>query len=460
VNAIPDPAQFVYQPAVRKQVGLMIMLAGASGTGKTLSALRLAVGLAGPDGRIAFCDTENDRALYYADRFTFRHLSLSEPFRPGKFEAAAVAAQQQKAVVFIVDSFSHEHVGPGGVLDFHEEELSRMVARQQQNDERYHREFSEAEARDRMKAAAWIAPKGEHKHMLQRLWQLNTHIILCCQAEKKLALIKNDKGKTDWIDQGFQPICGSDIPYAMTLSFMLNVEKPGVPIVIKPLLESLQPLIPLDRPMDEQLGARLAAWSRGGEILPSPSPVPPQVQSSRTSDGGPAAGERREGARPVRSGDPSRTTKRQPTEEEIEAGVARLEAAFLGTDDRKAHLALVDVEANRKQIEWLKKHRPVLHKRVDAALRSSWARVGKQQSLQLPPSTGHQNNAETQGEPQWQDEAAELIAEIMEMDRPAIEDLTNNKTWQAKMRDLFPPDQDRVSEAITERTAYLRRQDP
>lgn len=379
MNAIPDPKQFVYQPAVRKQVGLMIMLAGGSGSGKTLSALRLALGLAG-DGVIAFCDTENDRALYYADRFRFNHLSLAEPFRPGKFEAAAVAAQQQKAAVFIVDSFSHEHVGPGGVLDFHEEELNRMVERQRQNAERYERNFSEAEARDRMKAAAWIAPKGEHKHMLQRLWQLNTHIILCCQAEKKLALVKNDKGKTDWVDQGFQPICGSDIPYAMTMSFLFNVEKPGVPTVIKPLLETLKPLVALDRPMDEQLGARLAAWSRGGEsTAPSPSPPPAQAPSSRTSGGGPAAGERREGDRPVRTSGPSPRTKRQPSEDEIEAGAQRLEEAFLGTDNRAAHLAIVDAEANRKQIDWLKRNRPELHKRVHAALRASWERTGKQQ---------------------------------------------------------------------------------
>jgi hypothetical protein len=355
MNAVFDPSKLIYQPAVRKQVGLMVMLAGASGTGKTLSALRLAVGLAGPDGVIAFCDTENDRALYYADRFKFSHLSLSEPFRPEKFEAAAVAAQQQKAVVFICDSFSHEHVGPGGLLDYHEEELTRLVERQREQAERYRRDFNESDARERMKASAWIKPKGEHKHMLQRLWQLNTHILICCQAEKKIALSKNDKGKTEWIDQGLQPICGADIPYAMTMSFMLNVEKPGVPVVIKPLLDNLKPLIPLDRPMDEALGTRLAAWARGAEVeAPAPqTPSPPLPAPSPTQ----------------------RTQKRQPAEHEILAGVERLETAFLGTETRADHLALVDIEANRKQITWLKKNRPELHTRVDAALRASWQRT-------------------------------------------------------------------------------------
>jgi hypothetical protein len=349
MNAISDPAQFVYRPAVRKQVGLMIMLAGSSGSGKTLSALRLARGLAGPDGEIAFCDTENDRALYYADSFAFSHLSMSEPFRPTKFEAAAIAAQQQKAVVFICDSFSHEHVGPGGMLDFHAEEMERMVERQR----KFARgDFDEIAARERMKASAWIAPKGEHKHMLQRLWQLNTHIILCCQAEKKVALVKNEKGKTEWIDQGFQPICGSDIPYAMTMAFMLYVEKPGVPVVIKPLLEDLAPLVPLDRPIAEDLGARFAAWARGdGAAAAPPSPAPPSPTATAAK------------------------SKRQVSEPEIVAGVDKLEAAFLGTEDRAAHLRLVDDKDNRKQIEWLRKNRRELYQRLDAAMSASWKRT-------------------------------------------------------------------------------------
>jgi hypothetical protein len=371
VNAIVDPAQFVYRPAVRKSVGLMIMLAGASGTGKTLSALRLARGLAGPEGVIAFCDTENDRALYYADRFQFSHLSMSEPFRPGKFEAAAIAAQQQQAAVFVCDSFSHEHVGPGGLLDFHEEELARMVERQRENAQRNNWNFNEIDARERLKAAAWIAPKGEHKHMLQRLWQLNTHIILCCQAEKKIALVQKTlengrKGKTEWVDQGFQPICGPDIPYAMSLSFMLYVEQPGVPVVIKPLLDDLKPLVPLDRPIDEALGAKLAAWAGGvlpaGEATKTVAPSPAQPDST---------------APPVSPAkDPQQgRQKREVPEAEIVAGAEALEAKFLGTADRAAHLALVDLKETRDRLAWLKKHRPELHRKVDAAMRASWART-------------------------------------------------------------------------------------
>jgi DNA polymerase III delta prime subunit len=378
MNAVPDPAQFVYQTAVRKSVGLMTMLAGPSGSGKTLSALRLARGLAGSDGIIAFCDTENDRALYYAERFAFKHLSLSEPFRPAKFEAAAVAAQQQKAVVFICDSFSHEHVGPGGLLDYHEDEMTRMLERQKQQAERYNRPFNEMDARERLKAAGWIVPKGEHKHMLQRLWQLNTHIVLCCQAEKKIALVKNDKGKTDWIDQGFQPICGPDIPYAMTVSFMFAVEKPGVPIVIKPLLDDLKPLIPLDRPIDEATGAAIAAWARGEK----------EPASDNRGDVKTETGSREETAEPPPSPPPPDSDQREDEpsspppnrrhvdEAAIADGARAIGAKFLATEDRAAHLALVDDKELRRQMEWLKRNRRELYEReVNAAIKASWKRT-------------------------------------------------------------------------------------
>ena len=374
MNAIPDPSQFVYQTAVRKSVGLMTMLAGPSGSGKTLSALRLARGLAGPDGIIAFCDTENDRALYYADRFSFKHLSLSEPFRPAKFEAAAVAAQQQKAVVFICDSFSHEHVGPGGLLDYHEDEMTRMLERQKQQAERYNRPFNEMDARERLKAAGWIVPKGEHKHMLQRLWQLNTHIVLCCQAEKKIALVQNNRGKTDWVDQGFQPICGPDIPYAMTMSFMFAVDKPGVPIVIKPLLDDLKPLIPLDRPIDEATGAAIAAWARGEK---EPVAVPPTTGSKSSEE---------ETQKPPPSPEPPESDQLQdgeppPTDRELDiaAGAQKLADKFLAVADRQGYHAIMDDKDDRKQVEWLKRNRRELfNSGLDRAMKAAWQRTDPQ----------------------------------------------------------------------------------
>jgi len=82
-------AAFDFKPAIRENVSLLIALAGASGSGKTYSALRLAKGLA-PTGKIAFIDTEARRGLHYADQFDFMHADMRPPFRPENFLAGFI----------------------------------------------------------------------------------------------------------------------------------------------------------------------------------------------------------------------------------------------------------------------------------------------------------------------------------------------------------------------------------
>lgn len=351
---------YTYRPATRGNAATLTMFSGPSGTGKTYSALKFARGLAGPDGKICVADTEHGRALYYADEFKFDHLELTEPFRPEKFETAAIAAQQQGAAVLLIDSFSHEHTGPGGLLDYFEDEMQRLleIAKKQERN----RNASEWELRNAQNFTAWHKPKAAHKHMLQRLWQLNCHIILCCMADKKIELVKNpQKGnRTEPKDRGLQPICGGDIPYAMTMSFLFaSIEKPGVPTVIKPLLPALRPLIDLSQPIDEAFGSRIAAWARGEKSTPSttneaaksnaPSPPPPA-----TDDGG---------AR-------------------VAAKIQELAALFAATTSLSEHMALVaDGSDTMKSIEWLKKQRKAEYLRdLDPFIRDSFARHNK------PPS--------------------------------------------------------------------------
>ncbi len=78
---------FHFAPAVRDSVSLLIALAGASGSGKTYSALRLAKGMTDA-GKIAFIDTEARRGLHYAGQFDFLHTDMRPPFRPDRFVEA------------------------------------------------------------------------------------------------------------------------------------------------------------------------------------------------------------------------------------------------------------------------------------------------------------------------------------------------------------------------------------
>ena len=61
---------FQFKPAIRENVGLLIGLAGGTGSGKTFSAMRLASGIANGK-KFAVIDTEAGRAKHYADQFSF-----------------------------------------------------------------------------------------------------------------------------------------------------------------------------------------------------------------------------------------------------------------------------------------------------------------------------------------------------------------------------------------------------
>lgn len=241
---------FTFRPAVRENVGLLIGLAGSSGSGKTYTAMRLAKGIVG-DKRFCVIDTEAGRAKHYADQFAFDHGDLKPPFSPAAYADAIAAADGAGYPVIVVDSFSHEHAGEGGILDMQEAEFVRMGSRNE------------------VKMTSWIKPKGEHRKMVSRLLQVRAHLILCFRAEEKIEMVKVDgkmevrkKQTTTGLD-GWVPICEKNLPYELTASFLLMASRPGVPLPIK-LQEQHKAFFPLDQPITEQSGEGLAVWARGG----------------------------------------------------------------------------------------------------------------------------------------------------------------------------------------------------
>ena len=251
-----------FKPAVREQISLIIGLAGGTGSGKTKTAMRLATGMSGGK-RFAVIDTETGRAKHYADEHQFDEGELNPPFRPQAYEEAILAAAESYPVV-VVDSFSHEWAGEGGILDWQEEELTRMAGNDWQR-------------RESCKMAAWIKPKMAHKHMVQRLLQVRAHLIICMRSEPKVEMVKDNNGK--WQIQpkatltgldGWVPICEKNFPFELTASFLLTADQPGIPKPIK-LEGQHRPFFPLDRQIDETAGQRLAEWAAGGKPAPTVS---------------------------------------------------------------------------------------------------------------------------------------------------------------------------------------------
>lgn len=241
---------YTFRPAVREAVGLLIGLAGASGSGKTMSAMRLASGIVGKGNRFAVIDTEARRSLHYAEMFDFDMCELHPKFRPDNYAEAIIAADKAGYEVIVVDSMSHEWAGEGGVIDFQDEELDRMAG-------------DDWKKREACKMAAWIKPKTQHKMMVQKLLQIKATIILCFRAEEKVKMEK-ENGKTVIVPIGWQPICEKNLPFELTVSFLLTPDAPGMPKPLK-LQEQHKALFPLDKPINEESGRLVAEWAAGGE---------------------------------------------------------------------------------------------------------------------------------------------------------------------------------------------------
>lgn len=233
---------FTFAPAVREQVGLLIALAGASGSGKTYSALKLAQGLS-RTGKIAFVDTEARRGLHYASEFKFLHADMRPPFRPERFVEGIKAAEGAGADVVVIDSMSHEYDGEGGIMDWADELAERGVK----------------------SPGNWKEPKMAHKRLVNALLQTRAHLIFCLRADEKIEIIR-EGGKTQVRPLGWMPICEKRFMYEQTASFTLIPSRPGRPFFDLPhkLQKQHREFFPEGELITEEAGRRLRTWAEGG----------------------------------------------------------------------------------------------------------------------------------------------------------------------------------------------------
>lgn len=252
-----QPRTFEDKSATRERVPLLVGLAGPSGGGKTFSALRLATGMQRvTGGDIFYIDTESRRALHYADSFKFRHVPFAAPFSPMDYLEAIEHCVGKGAGIVVVDSMSHEHEGPGGVLEWHDREVERLA-------KAWNVKAGKAQI------PAWNEPKKARRRLINSILQLGVSGILCFRAKEKIAM-KGDKV----IDMGWSPIAGEEFIYEQVLQCLLlpgsggvptwNAERPGEKAMTK-LPEQFKDLFADPKPLSEEIGVALAQWAEGTE---------------------------------------------------------------------------------------------------------------------------------------------------------------------------------------------------
>lgn len=236
---------FEIKPATRQAAKPLIGLYSESGCGKTYSALLLARGIVGKDGKIVLVDSESRRGSLYADVIEggYDTLDLCSPFSPKRYIEAVEAVERSGADIGIIDSASHEWEGIGGVLD--------MAA---QNEERS----------GKPGLHIWKLPKMEHAKMMLRLLQSSIPWIVCLRAKYKSRQVKNN-GKTEIVkDEATSPIQADDFIFEMTAH--AEILRDHTIILTKCSHPALKDCFPEDQkePLSIKHGELIAKWASEG----------------------------------------------------------------------------------------------------------------------------------------------------------------------------------------------------
>ncbi|TSA22501.1 hypothetical protein D4R75_04900 [bacterium] len=177
-----------FQKAQRIVKKARIGLCGAAGSGKTLSALKIACGLG---SRIALVDTENNSSVLYADRLDFDVLNLEPPFEIDKYIKAIHQAEVAGYDVLILDSISHAWAGEGGLLD-----TQGKLADGGMNS-----------------FTAWRKLTPQHNAFIEAMIRSKLHLIATMRSKMDYVVETNEKGKSVPKKVGLAPVQREGMDY-------------------------------------------------------------------------------------------------------------------------------------------------------------------------------------------------------------------------------------------------------
>jgi hypothetical protein len=239
---------FTFRPISRVNTPLIIGIAGATKSGKTYSALRLANGLA-DGGPVLMINAEGPRGHQYADTFTYLGCDIEAPYRATRYTEALKDAAKLNPGAVIIDSGSHMHDGPGGALEWHEEIVDRIAGK------------TDFKARQRATFTGWVEPKAAANQFIYQMLSMKCPLILAFRAKEKIKIVS---GKEP-IDLGWQPIVDERVAFETMFTLMLTPHCKGVPdLDLSDMREPFDKMVPKGQPIDETLGRKLAEWARGG----------------------------------------------------------------------------------------------------------------------------------------------------------------------------------------------------
>jgi hypothetical protein len=307
---------FQFRPAKRSNSKPLIGLYAESGCGKTWSALLLARGFVGPQGRIGMIETEGGRGEANVGRDPvgdYLVCPITGDFSPKSYGAAITAAESANLDALIIDSASHEWEGAGGVLS--------MAADNQ--------------AAGKKGVLVWQQPKIEHsRNFMLRLMQTPIPlVIVCMRAKYPMQQVKGEWARSTVLE----PKQADDILFEMFVhgwidqDHKLHVTKYTIPDVAA--------VIPDGKAITLETGKNLAQWTKGNSELP----------------------------RRLEPGEVNAAAPVTPPSPQPQAGAADVNEDLMAWDSKLASAANLGVDALREV--WGQVPKP-LKKSLEAALRN------------------------------------------------------------------------------------------
>ena len=191
------------QVAQKKKVKLKVGMSGASGFGKTYSALLLAFGamkelhpnLSDDEcwSKIVVIDTENESASLYDDLGPYNVINLEPPYSPERYIEAIDAVLAAGMELVVIDSITHEWDGSGGCLDIQ----SSLGGRYQD----------------------WVKVTPRHQAFINKILQSPIHVITTVRRKQDYEMTKDSMGKLQVQKAGTKEITRDGFEYELTLNF-------------------------------------------------------------------------------------------------------------------------------------------------------------------------------------------------------------------------------------------------
>ena len=242
----------MFRKAEKRRAKLRLALMGPAGSGKTFTALRVARGLVGENGRIALLDTEHGSSEKYAGEHDFDVCPIDR-YSPADYLRVIQAAEEAGYDCLIIDSLSHEWAGEGGILNFVDNDPGRN-------------KFS----------SAWGKATPMHLKFIESILKPKMHIIGTLRVKMAYEIITNDRGKKEPVKIGLAPVTRAGMEYEFDVLGAIDLD--GTLTVQKTRCSALRDY--RERFAGEAFGETLRAWLEDGTAPVAPAP-PPEDNSPR-----------------------------------------------------------------------------------------------------------------------------------------------------------------------------------